>query len=114
MGWLYLMGLEYLFPAVPNGNNNRPYNTNDILHRNIVVYGAQASGKTEFNRALAEKYVEKYGEDEVAALLSRLFPRLIKSVGAVRDRPVQLFVWEDASLKKQRDEELAAFFNVRH
>jgi hypothetical protein len=27
---------------------------------------------------------------------------------------VQMFVWEDASLKPQRDAELAAFFNVRH
>jgi hypothetical protein len=25
-----------------------------------------------------------------------------------------MYVWEDASLKRQKDEELAAFFNVRH
>src|SRR5436853_7774130 len=108
------MGIDYLFPVIPNGNNNRPYKTNDIIHRNVLVFSAQGQGKSEFCRALAEKYVERYGKDNVAALLSRLFPRLIKSVGAVRDRPVQLFIWEDASLKKQRDEELAAFFNVRH
>jgi hypothetical protein len=98
---------------VPTQDNGRPYATNDIIHRNIVVYGAQGHGKSEFIRAFAEKLIEKYGESQAITILSRNFPTLISAVGSVKV-PVQCYVWEDASLKKQKDEELSAFFNVRH
>jgi len=105
---------EYLFPELKlNQPRTRDYITNDIIHRNILVFGAQASGKTEFVRCLAEKYVEKYGAGKATTILSRFFPRLIKMIGMIKS-PVQLYVWEDSTLKKIKLEEIAAFFNVRN
>jgi len=106
--------VDYIFPDLRlSPINNRSYKTNDIVHRNIIVYGAQASGKTEFIRAYSEKLAEKYGAKQTLNIKSRFFPRLIKSVG-VWPRAVNHFNWEDSTLKKQKDEELAAFYNVRN
>jgi len=105
---------EYLFPELKlNQPRTRAYETNDIMHRNIIVYGSQASGKTEFIRGFAEKLIEKYGKDKAVTILSRFFPKLIRSIGLIKT-PVQMYVWEDSTLKKQRDEEFAAFFNIRN
>src|SRR5438477_584073 len=107
---------NYLFPKygmpelIINKAEQKSYVTNDVLHRNILVYGAQGQGKSEFIRALAEKLAEKYPNESVS-ILSRYFPKLINAVGVVPNKPIQMYVWEDATLKKQKDNELAAFFN---
>ena len=106
--------IDYVFPELKlNQPKARPYETNDIMHRNIVIFGAQASGKSEFIRCLAEKFAEKYGSNKTITILSRFFPRLISSIGLIKV-PVQMYVWGDSTLKKQKDDELAAFFNIRN
>ena len=108
------MGIEYIFPDLKMANPvNNGYQTNDIKYKNLIVFGYQGSGKTEFCRILAEKMAEKYTSQKAVTILSRFFPQLIRSVGLVKV-PVQTYVWEDSSLKRQSPEELAAFFNVRH
>jgi len=108
--------LDKLFPPLerimytPRTN----YLTNNIIHKNVVVYGKPGSGKTETIRAIAERAVAKYGPDNVnASMVYNGELELLLEYG-LDDRLIQLLFADNVTLVKPRKVDIQNFFKIRH
>jgi len=91
----------------------REYDTNSILYANVLIYGDQNSGKSELMRALAEKAVERYGEDEVNAVNVHQDVNLALDK-AIADCPYNFLYLDDMTCVKVGDEPINQYFQIRH
>ena len=107
--------LSKLFPpreVIEGARTDTPYPTNDILQTTIMVYGKQASGKSELVRTLVEKAVERYGEENVNAVWSD--GDLETLLYSLEDKLVNILFCEDLSWAKVSPKAIRDFFKVRH
>jgi len=82
------------------------------IYTNLIVYGQQGFGKTEFVKWLCQKASDFYGRQRVNAVAST-------SIGALLDegmnrRPIQILVAEDLTLRPVSKFELKEFYRIRH
>jgi len=83
---------------------------NTVIHRNMVVYGAQGMGKTEFLKYLAYEATERYGKDKVEAVQGHI-DDLVTAVGYL-PHPVKLLFADDLTGKKCK--RMSEFFTIGH
>lgn len=108
---------EYLLPKQEDIFLKTDPGENAVLQFHTLVYGKQGSGKSQLAYGLYEKLLETYGEGMVEATLcvgnlSTLLKNGINRTGL--NRPIQLLVCEDATLRGFSKETLHEFFRVRH
>jgi len=90
------------------------YPTNNIIHRNVVIYGKPGSGKTEAVRACVEKAVEKYGREKVNSSLARNGELGLLLESGMDDKPVQILFADNVTLVKPKKVDIQNFFKIRH
>jgi GTPase SAR1 family protein len=107
--------LDFIFPSTEVITNvpERSYDMNHIISRNIVVYGSMGIGKTELVRALVEKAVERYGEDNVDALVSE-DGDLEEAIYSLCTKLVQIIFLDNFTLKEIPKASVREYFKIRH
>jgi len=107
--------LSYVFPSediiryVPT----QEYDVNAIIHKKIIVFCDQGEGKTALVRALVEEAIQKYGEDNVNAVVSSGNLSDLINYG-FDDKLVQIHFCDDFTKKKNSDETIQDYFGLRH
>jgi len=92
-----------------------PYEKNSIIHKNILLYATQGSGKTETIRSLVEEIVNKYGKDNVNAVISSGSNSLEDlMVFGLDNKLIQVQVADDFTLQEVPKEVIKAYFKIRH
>jgi len=90
-----------------------PYETNGITFRNVLIYGAQGSFKTNTVRGLAEEAVKRYGESEVNA--TNILGNINLVFGdALMNKTANIIYVDDITGVKLGDEQLQSFNRIRH
>jgi len=109
--------LDTLFPPIEEVVVPIPevkgYKPNCIIHRNMLLYGAQGSGKSETIRRLVEEAILRYGEENVNAMTAEA-GHLGLVYHYLDNKPIQIVFVDDMTLVKQKKEDLATFFRIRH
>lgn len=90
------------------------YLTNNIIHRNVVIYGKPGSGKTEVVRACTEKAIEQYGAKNVNASLVHNGELNVLMEYGLDNKPVQLLFADNVTLVKPKKVDIQNFFKIRH
>lgn len=93
----FLDGLFLPEDVVVVPTENRPYESNAIVWRNVLIYGSQGSGKSETVRAIVEKAVEKYGSDNVNAVQIPA-TKLELAFGLLNSKPIQICLHPDTPI----------------
>ena len=94
-------------------SDDLPYKPNNIIWRNVILYGGQGAGKSELVRKLVEEACKIYGEKNVNALEIKA-GRLDLCYGALNEKPIHIVFVDDVTLVPQEKEALAKFFRIRH
>jgi len=104
---------KILFPSWEriNFSPDVSYETNNIIFQFLLQYGKIGSGKTETGRAIVEKAVEFYGEENVNAVISDSLMELIRY--GLDSKPVQILIYDDATLEDLRSNTLRELFKIR-
>jgi len=87
---------------------------NAVLFKNIVLYGPIGSGKTELVRAITEKTIKKYGENNVNAIKADNGELLSLIDFGLDDKLIQLLFCDDISIRRIDPLILAEYFRIRH
>jgi len=107
--------LDDVFPSADqiNRRSSTSYTTNDIMQKQIFVYGKQGSGKTELMRVIADYLAEKYGEENINVRVSTGDLGILIREG-LEDKLVNFLICDDATLEKIPRQTLVDFFRIRH
>lgn len=105
---------RYLFPTVKELEHepNAEYATNNILQRQVLLIGAQGSGKSTSAQQIALQAVIKYGKENVNACSSMEFELLMEY--GIKDCLVNILFFDDATLAKIDSKTVRDFFRIRH
>jgi hypothetical protein len=89
------------------------YEVNSIRFRNLVVFSGQGLGKTQLVRAMLEKVVEFYGEENVNGIFDGGHIQWMLDYGLDK-RVVQFLFCDDLTMVEVPKEELRKWFQIRH
>jgi len=90
------------------------YPTNNVIFRNIVLYGYQGSGKTSSVRRIVYEAVKKYGQGNVNARMSEDGDLGALLRWGLRPVLVNILFSDNTTLRKIPREELMRYFRIRH
>jgi hypothetical protein len=107
---------EYIFPS-RRDILRRPkvsYDLNNVIFKNIIIFGFQGSGKTVTANSIAAKAVKKYGQENVNARVSEDgdLGSLIR--WSLRPTLLNLLFSDNTTLRKLDRQDLMDYFRVRH
>ena len=107
--------LDSVFPSAVQINRKSAtgYDTNDIMQKQIFVYGKQGSGKTELMRGIAEYLAEKYGAENINVRIAKGDLEILINKG-LENKLVNFLICDDATLEKIPRQTLIDFFRIRH
>jgi len=97
--------------------NYRPkvrYDTNNVIFRNVILYGFQGSGKTSGVNYIVYKAIKKYGEENVNARVSEDGNLSELLSFGLRPVLVNILFSDNTTLRKISKEELLSYFRIRH
>jgi len=98
---------KVLFPSM-----SRIKRCDSPLYSNVIIYSSQGMGKTETIKAFVHKARQKYGEENVNAVISDgNIPYLLLEID---DKPIQLLCCDDLTLQRVDRQALEDFYKVRH
>ena len=105
---------RYLYPSMKilEYKPDVKYDTNNIFQRQVLLVGAQRSGKTASVRSIALKAVNTYGQQNVNAIFCRDFEMLLKH--GIEDKYVNILFFDDATLQDVPKNTLRDYFRIRH
>jgi len=90
------------------------YETNNVIYKNVILYGKQFSGKTETVRAIVEKAIEKYGMENVNACVVQSGELELLIELGLNKKPIQLLFCDNLTLVKPPKQVIQNFFKIRH
>ena len=106
---------SYIFPdieSLPLPLDNRD---NPIIHKKIIVFGDQGSGKSILFRSLVAKAIETYGEENVNAVISHREDSLFSLLcWGFDDKIVQIHISDDFTIDNTPKWVLKQYFRSRH
>jgi len=106
---------SYIFPKLESLPTPIDENDNPIVHKKIIVFGDQGSGKSILFRSLVAKAVELYGEENVNAVISHRGDSLLNLLSWGYDnKPVQIQIADDFTLDNTPEWVLKQYFRSRH
>jgi len=89
------------------------YRTNNIIFRDILVFGFQASGKTETARTIAERLCKYYGTRNVNCVVSEKGNLGLVLRYGLKNKLVNFLFIDNLTLQKVSRETLHQFFKSR-
>ena len=91
------------------------YPINSIRFRNLVIFGEQGIGKTETVRAIIEKAVEYYGQENVHAIIAESGKLdWVLDYGLNNRKLVQILFIDNITLVENPESIYQRFFKIRH
>jgi len=110
--WFY----NYLLPdeeLIRQFDSSKPYDSNNIIFRNILIYAGIGQGKTELVRTMGEVLVNKYGLKNTNLLRSE-DGRLDLLISNLDSKLIQLLFADDLTSRKIDRSTLRDYLRVRH
>jgi len=107
---------DYIFPS-RRDILRRPkvkYDVNNVIFKNIIIFGFQGSGKTVTVNSIAGQAVKKYGPENVNARVSEDGDLGALIRWSLRPTLVNLLFSDNTTLRKLDRQELMDYFRVRH
>ena len=90
------------------------YDYNNIIFKNIIIFGYQGSGKTSTANAIASVAVKRYGERNVNAVMSEEGDLNLLMNYGLQDKLVNILFADNLTLRKLNRSELMEYFRIRH
>jgi len=106
--------LGFMYPDVEilMEKPNTDYITNNIKRCQVLIFGAEGTGKTRLVDYLTEIALKKYGNDNVSAYVSDDIDILMEK--GIEDRLINILFIDDITRKEIRKESIMNYFRLRH
>jgi energy-coupling factor transporter ATP-binding protein EcfA2 len=108
--------IEQFYPSlrlINRVNKNIPY-ANNVIFKNIILYGFPGSGKTTLANTLSGIAVRKYGTDNVNARIAEDGDMSSLLYRGLTNAKVNILFCDNTTLVKQDPEVLSKYFRLRH
>ncbi len=106
---------SYMFPNIESLPEPIDESDNPIIHKKMIVFGDQGSGKSILFRSLVAKAVDIYGEENVNAVVSHKGDSLLELLSwGYDEKPIQIQIADDFTLDNTPDWVLKQYFRSRH
>jgi len=90
------------------------YSTNNVIKRDLIIYGDQGTGKTLTSIRIVEEACKLYGSDKVNAVDCSGKKGIYVFEYGLTDQPVQILVFDDYTLVDVPKEKIRDFFRARN
>lgn len=90
------------------------YDSNNIIFRNILIFGGQGSGKTTTANYIAYKAFKKYGSENVNARISEEGDLELLMEKGLENKLVNILVSDNLTLRPLNKNTLMEYFRIRH
>jgi hypothetical protein len=106
----FILPDKRIITRVPKVN----YRCNNIIFKNILIYGFQASGKTTAVNSIASQVVKKYGEENTNCVISESGDLGLLMEKGLQPKLVNLLFADNVTLRPLSKETLMNYFRIRH
>jgi len=107
---------SFLFPSLATINKAPKvrYRTNNVIFKNVIIFGFQGSGKTSTANAIARLAIRKYKARNVNAVISEDGDLEALMCFGLSPKPVNILFADNLTLRKLDDQVLREYFRIRH
>jgi len=90
------------------------YETNNVIFKNIILFGFQGSGKTLTAMRIVEEAIKKYGIEKVNAIISEEGDLEELIYFGLQNKLVNILFADNLTLRKIKEDVLRDYFRIRH